>query len=92
MSKDVYFENYKNFAVNPTLSDIKMFKDIRYTNINNSNLIETKSIFYYLFHLKKLYLDFRASCCKLMFMKSVLKIKLPYYEILTKLYIKEKKL
>ena len=86
MSKDVYLENYKNFATNPTLNDIKMFKNIKFTNINNGNLIENKSIFYYLFHLKKLYLDFRTSSCKLMFMKSVLKVKLPYYKILTKLY------
>ncbi len=86
-NKDIYFENYKNFAVKPTLKNVNKFKNLNFTNISNQKLINNKSLLYYLFHLKKFYLDFSESSCKVFFLKSVFKINLPYYKILKKLYV-----
>lgn len=88
--KIVYFENYNFFSTKPTLKNINIFKNIKFTNINEKNLINDKSLFYYIFHLKNLYLDFFDSCCKIMFVKDVFKIDMPYFKILERLYIKDK--
>ena len=90
-NKHTYFENYKNLIINPTIKNIKIFKNIEFQNLGKKKLIDNKSLLYYLFHPRKLFLDFMNSYCKVMFMKNVFKINLPYYKILKKLYIKVKK-
>ena len=65
-----------------------MFKNIEFQNVYTKKLIEHNSFLYYVFHPYKFYKDFRDTTCKIMFMKDVFKIPLPYYKILKKLYIK----
>ncbi len=89
LSKKAYFENYKQIAINPTLREIKMFKNIEFTNLNKDKLINNKNLLYYIFHSKKFINDFKNCYCKTMFLKNVFKIKLPYYKVLKKLYINQ---
>lgn len=83
---DIYFENYKNIIIKPTLKQIKQFKNFEFNNLSNNKLINNRSLFFYIFHPKKLYIDFRNCTCRVMFLKSLFKIKLPYYKILKKIY------
>ena len=87
LSNETYFYNFKNLMIYPTTKIIKLFKNIHFQNFNRSQLIDNKNLFYYLLHPKKFYEDFMNSYCKVMFMKSVFKINLPYYWLLKKLYI-----
>ncbi len=86
LNKYSCFENYKNLIINPTLKNIKLFKNIDFLNLDKKKLIDNKNLPYYIFHPKKFYLDFMSSYCKIMFMKNVIKIKLPYYKILKRIY------
>ena len=90
LDKISFFENYKKFAVDPSARDIELFKNIYFQDFEKRKLINNKSLLYYIFHLKHFYTDFMNSVCKVMFMKSVFKVKFPYYKILRGLYIKEK--
>ena len=87
----VYFENYNCFATKPTNRKLNLFKNFEFNDINNKKMIECQSIFYYIFHPKRLYIDFRNSRCKIMFVKSIFKVNIPYYRILKKMYNKQKK-
>lgn len=91
LNKYSCFENYKNLIINPTLKEIRLFKKIDFLNVNKNKLIDNRSLFYYLFHPRKFYFDFMSSYCKVMFMKNVFKINLPYYNILKKIYVKRNK-
>ena len=84
-----YFENYNFFATNSTNRNMHLFENIKFNDVNNERLIEHKSIFYYIFHPKKLYIDFKNSRCKIMFVKATFKIKIPYYKMLKKMYNKK---
>lgn len=83
---NVYFENYRQLSTNPKNKHIKLFKNIEFENFNKRKLIENKSIFYYLINPKKFYIDFINSVCKIMFIKSVFKLNIPYNKILEKLF------
>ena len=85
-SKETFFENYKNFTENPSFEYIKMFENLDYSNVGSSNLIEHRSLLFYIIHPKQFYIDLRSSNCHIMFLKSVFKIKLPYYKMLKKIY------
>ncbi len=88
--KDTYFETFKNLTIYPTKKNIKIFKHIEFQNFNETKLINNKNLIYYLFHPKVFYIDFMNSYCKVMFMKNIFKIRLPYYKILKKLYFQQK--
>ncbi len=88
--KEIFFEAFKNMTINPTEKNINLIKDIEFLNFSKNNLINNKSLIYYLFHLKEFYSDFMNSYCKIFFMKNVFKIKIPYYKILKKAYCKKK--
>ncbi len=92
LTKETYFENFKYLTANPTIRDIKLFKNIEFQNFDKRNLIDNKNLLYYLIHPKIFYKDFMNSYVKTMFMKNIFKIKLPYYKLLKKLYIKNKSL
>ena len=88
--KSTFFENYKNFTINPTIRKINLFKNFSFQGTKKSKLIENKNIIYYLLHPKIFIIDLNNSYCKIMFLKNVLKIYLPYYKILDFLYKKTK--
>ena len=92
LTKETYFENFKYMTVNPTTRSIRLFKKIEFQNFDKRNLIDNRNLIFYLFHPKKLYKDFMNSYAKTMFMKNVFKIRLPYFKILKKLYMKNKSL
>ena len=83
---EIYFKNYKDIIINPSLKQVKQFKNFEFNNLSNDKLINNKSFLFYIFHPKKLYIDFRNCTCRIMFLKSLFKIKLPYYKILKKIY------
>ncbi len=86
LDRKIYFENYKKIILSPTLNQIKLFKNFEFSNLSNDKLINNRSLLYYIIHPKRLYIDFRNSTCRVMFMKSLFKIKIPYYKILKKIY------
>ncbi len=89
-ANEIYFENYKEFIINPKLKNIRLFNNINIQNVYQEGLIQHQSLMYYIFHMKQFYIDFRQSTCKVMFLKDIFKISLPYYKILKRIYIKSK--
>lgn len=85
-NNDFYFEDFKHLIIKPSKRNINIFKNIHFQNFDNKKLIETKSLIYYIFHVKSFYKDFMNSYCKVYFMKCVFGMNLPYYYILKKLY------
>ncbi len=90
IKKEAFFENYKNLSLHPTFSNIKLFKNIEFEDVNATKLVSAHSLMYYLFHLKNFYLDFRNSSCKAMFLKQVFKFNVPY-SILRRLFMHHNK-
>ncbi len=86
---NIAFQNYKNFIQKPTLKNVKLFKNIEFLNAGKYKLIHNKSLFYYVLHPKIFYVDLKNSDCKIMFMKSVFKLKFPYYKFLKAIYEKK---
>ncbi len=82
----IFFENYTHFIKTLSLKKVALFSDFEFRNATKNKLISNKSIIYYVFHPKRFYIDFSNSTCKIMFLKSVFKVKLPYFTILNKLY------
>lgn len=88
LDKNVFFENYKNLIVKPKLKTVELFNKFEFQNASTSKLIEHKNIWFYILHPKKLYIEFKNSNCKILFAKSLIKLPLPYYKILKKIYYK----
>ena len=89
-NSDVFFSNFKYVATKPQNKIIKMFKDISFEAHDKKNLVTSKSILYYLFHIKEFLIDFNNSYCKIMFLKNIFKIPFHYYTILDFLYKRTK--
>ena len=87
---DVFFESFRMLTLNPTLRNIDLVKDIHYKNLNNLPLVNNKSIYYYIMHGKKFYIDFMNSYAKVFFLKNIFKIPLPYHKVLKYIYVKKK--
>lgn len=85
--KDVY-DNYRNTIIRPKLSFLKKINKIKFNDGVEYTLINSKSLIYYVFHLKQFKNDLMDSYYKIGFMKKVFKIQLPYIKILTILYDK----
>ena len=80
------FAAYEKFAVRPTMNTVKLMRPFIVYNTDVSSLVSTHSLAYYLVHPKKLYKDFLNNTCKVLFLKSIFKLPLPYYEIWKKLH------
>ena len=87
---DVFFSNFKYIATKPQNKIIKMFKNVSFEAHDKRNLVTSKSILYYLFHIKEFLIDFNNSYCKIMFLKNIFKIPFHYYSILDFLYKRTK--
>ena len=69
----------------------KHFGEIINDNMYNRKMASPKSLFYYLFHPRKLKVDIGKSGWTIGFMKRLFKIKLPYWNIYKKAYEMKKK-
>lgn len=83
IQEDIIMSSYSSFAVYPAMSTIKIFTKFHFMSDGNiRKLLPEHSLFYYLFHLKKLKQDFSKNMCKIFFIKQILKINLPYFKLL----------
>lgn len=80
--------NLLEFGNNPSLEDIDKFGNMKFYDDDYVNIIEKKSLLYYVTHPQKFIKAFSNSYWKTGFLKSCLKIKLPYYSIV--LFIRNK--
>ena len=79
-------------GLNPTNKDIKLFENTPYIETAKKNMIEARSLIYYLFNIKELKKDFINSGWKIGFLKKLLKLNMPYFKIYKYLLnLKEKK-
>lgn len=76
------------FGTNPKLKDLKPFKRLYYSNINNYYMLPQHSILYYGMHLKQLKVDLNQSFWKVGFLKELFKMSLPYFKVYD--YLKRK--
>lgn len=83
-----FANNYIKMGINPNYEQAKIIGDIYTENIKIRKLCEYKSVMFYAFHPKQLKIDFLDSEWKIGFLKRMLKIPLPYYNIYN--YLKKK--
>ena len=78
----IYFSNLYELGTNPTMNDVRLFGDfVFFNNGAKVYLANTKSVAHYIFHSKDLIRDIFDSQWKIGFLKSLLRIKLPYLKI-----------
>lgn len=85
INENVAIYNLLQLGNRPTNKDINNFGNMEFYDDDYCKIIEKKSLLYYIFHLKKFKYDLEKSKWKTGFLKSILKIDLPYYEILIKI-------
>lgn len=86
------FEQLRKLLVNPNFKEVKYFGNIIFNDTYNSKLLETKSILYYIFHIKQFKKDFYKSTWKIGFLKKVFVINIPFFKIYYARKVKEKML
>ena len=79
------FLGIKTLGLNPTLRDVNLFCNITYLETIKATFASPKSIFYYILHPKKLYVDFCNCSWKIGFLKKLFKVKLNYFKLYQKL-------
>ena len=83
---NIAWKSICKLGLKPSLYDIKLFGKISYLETIKVQFANPKSIFYYIFNFKKMYIDFCNCSWKIGFLKKLFKIDLPYYEIYRWLY------
>ncbi len=78
------FEQYKNLLLNPSNGTVDMIKIFSTMDVEVSSLVSQKSLWYWLFHLPGFIREFKMNHSKSLFLKSVFKVPLPYYDMLKK--------
>mgnify|MGYP004466969657 CR=1 FL=1 len=81
ITPDIAFSAYDKFAVTPSNETISFLKCFKCFNTTKYSLVSEHNLIYYTFHFKQLYRDFMNNTCKVVFMKSLFHIPLPYYKI-----------
>jgi len=79
-SKEFALNKIIKFGSQPSNLTLKKFKGLYYSNINDFSLLAERGFFYYLTHPKKFMIDLNQSFWKVGFLKSIFKIKMPYYK------------
>lgn len=79
---DTAMYDMNRLSKNPSLKEATFWGKIRYINFTTGYLVNPKSIFYYLLHPKKLLSDIYACGWRAGFLKRLLKLPLPYEEII----------
>ena len=85
INENVAIYNLLEFGNRPKKIDIQKFGNIEFYDDDFYKIIESKSLLYYIFHLKKLKEHINKSIWKTGFLKKILKMNLPYYELLIKI-------
>ena len=92
VSNEISEVGIMQLGLNPTNKDIKLFEDIPYIETVKKNMIEARSLIYYIFNIKELKKDIINSGWKIGFLKKLLKLNMPYFKIYKYLLnLKEKK-
>jgi predicted HAD superfamily hydrolase len=86
--EDIVMKAYSRFAVQPALSVLEIFKNFQVLNGKVRSILPEHGILYYMVHIRKLKQDFEESSCKILFLKEIFKVNLPYFEILERLLSK----
>lgn len=86
--EDIVMKAYYRFAVQPALSVLEIFKNFQVLNGKVRSILPEHGILYYMVHIRKLKQDFEESSCKILFLKEIFKVNLPYFEILERLLSK----
>ncbi len=85
INENVAIYNLLELGNRPKKTDMKEFGNIQFYDDDYYKIINSKSLLYYIFHLKTFKEDLEESIWKTGFLKSIFKINLPYYEILLKI-------
>lgn len=78
-------QNFLEFGNNPSLYDIKMFKNFMFMDDELKNVIPKHGFCYYLFHPRIFKNNLRDSVWKTAFLKKIFKFNVNYYEIVKKM-------
>lgn len=89
--EDVIMKAYYHFAVHPSKSTQKVFDGFLVFNGKLRPMLPEHGILYYMVHISLLKQDLEESSCKILFLKKIFKINLPYFAILTRLLSKYEK-
>lgn len=87
IDKNISFYNYEKVVVKPTIKFLKKIKNLNFSDGKVYQLIEKHNIIYYIMHPMKFKEDLINSYYKIGFLKNLLKINLPYLNILKFFYI-----
>lgn len=83
-NENIAMYNLLELGNRPRKIDIKSFGNIEFYDDDYCKINQAKSLLYYLFHPKQFKHDLDVSKWKTGFLKSILKINIPYFEILKK--------
>lgn len=82
ISADIASANIIKFGCNPQQEELKVFEKINFENYKINNIVNFKhNNLYYILHPKKMIQDFYQSGWRIMFLKKLFRIPLPYYQI-----------
>ena len=84
------FDIYKEFAIHPSNRVVKLLKHIEFEDRSNSIFGSNHSIAYYMLHITKFKRDMLTANYRVLFLKDLIKIPLPYFEVLYWYYILKK--
>lgn len=86
IKNEIALENILRLGLKPKLKEIKLFANTEYLETKKYNLInKNHCLFYYIFHPKQCFHDFKNSGWKIGFLKQCFKISFPYYKVYKKL-------
>lgn len=79
LNNSICFNSLLELGTNPYKCDINLFENLIFENYTNNNIINyNHNVFYYLIHLKELKNDFYKSGWRIVFLRKLLKVPLPY--------------
>ena len=81
LNADDCFAAYEKFAVTPSNKTVSLLRPFVVYNTETSYLVSEHSLLYYMVHPKAFYKDFLNNTCKVIFLKSVFLLPLPYYSL-----------
>lgn len=83
VNPDACFKPYYTFALYPTKRTIEFFSSIHFFDgVKKSKLLPQHGLGYYFFHIRECFDEFEKNGCKVLWLKCLFKLKLPYYRML----------